>query len=73
MDEGDVHPEKGLPNETQGLRLLGKKEDQGSDRRSIRVVSQKEKAEAKTPVANRSPLLRTRRRDATVREGIFYH
>ena len=73
MDEGDVHPAKGLPDETQGLRLLGKKEDQGSDRRSIRVVSQKEKAEAKTLVASNSPLLRTKRRDAMVREGTFYH
>jgi len=53
MDKGDVHPKNGLPRETQGLCLLGKKEDQGGDRRSIGVVSQKEKAEAKTPIDNR--------------------
>ena len=55
MDKGDVHPKKGLLRETQGLCLLGKKEDQGSDRRSISVVSQKEEAEAKTPIDDRQP------------------
>ncbi len=47
MDKGDVHPKKGLFRKTQGFRLLGKKEDQRSDRRSIKVVSQEEKTEAK--------------------------
>jgi len=43
MDKGHVHSKEGLLRETQGIRLLGKKEDKGSDRRGIRVVSQREK------------------------------
>ena len=43
MDKGHVHPKEGLLKETQGIRLLGKKENKGSYRLGIRVVSQGEK------------------------------
>jgi len=32
VDKGHVHSKEGLLRETQGIRLLGKKEDKGSDR-----------------------------------------
>ncbi len=32
MDKGHVHPKEGLLKKTQGIRLLGKEEDKGSDR-----------------------------------------
>ncbi len=44
MDKGHVYPKEGLLRETQGVRLLGEKEDKGSGRRGIRVVSQGEES-----------------------------